>query len=67
MTINLEEIRKDFPILTKLNRGKPLAYLDNAASSQKPNCVIEKLTNYYREQKFKCTPGSLCLGGGCRN
>ena len=61
MTINLEEIRKDFPILTKLNRGKPLAYLDNAASSQKPNCVIEKLTNYYREQNSNVHRGVYAL------
>jgi cysteine desulfurase/selenocysteine lyase len=50
MTNTIKKIRDDFPILKKLNRGKPLAYLDNAASSQKPNCVVEVLAKYYREQ-----------------
>jgi len=61
MTINIDEIRKDFPILAKLNRGKPLAYLDNAASSQKPNCVIDKLTNYYRYQNSNVHRGVYAL------
>ena len=50
MTFNVDRIRADFPILSKTNRGKPLAYLDNAASSQKPNCVINCLAKYYTEQ-----------------
>ena len=61
MTNNIDEIRKDFPILAKLNRGKPLAYLDNAASSQKPNCVIDKLTNYYRYQNSNVHRGVYAL------
>lgn len=40
-------IRQDFPILSRSNRGKPLVYLDNAASSQKPQCVIDAVANYY--------------------
>lgn len=44
---NEYEIRKDFPILqTKMN-GKPLVFLDNAASSQKPKSVIEEIKHYY--------------------
>lgn len=61
MTNNIDEIRKDFPILTKLNRGKPLAYLDNAASSQKPNCVIDKLNKYYRDQNSNVHRGVYAL------
>ena len=44
---DIESIRKDFPILSRQNRGKPLAYLDNAASSQKPSCVIDSISEYY--------------------
>jgi cysteine desulfurase/selenocysteine lyase len=41
------EIRKDFPILNELIHGKPLCYLDNAATTQKPISVIENDVNYY--------------------
>jgi len=40
-------IRQDFPVLTRTNRGKPLVYLDNAATSQKPQCVIDAVAHYY--------------------
>lgn len=43
----VEEIRNDFPILKRLVNGKPLVYLDNAATSQKPQSVIDALTQYY--------------------
>jgi len=42
-----EEIRKDFPILTRKVHGKPLVYLDSAASSQKPRAVIDTMNVYY--------------------
>jgi cysteine desulfurase/selenocysteine lyase len=45
---NIQDIRKDFPILAEKAYGKPLVYLDNAASSQKPAEVIECLSDYYR-------------------
>ena len=41
------EVRKDFPILSELPYGKPLVYFDNAATSQKPQVVIDALVNYY--------------------
>lgn len=44
---NVEEIRNDFPILKRLVNGKPLVYLDNAATTQKPQTVIDALTHYY--------------------
>jgi len=44
---NVHEIRKDFPILSEKAYGKPLVYFDNAASSQKPQVVIDALSNYY--------------------
>jgi len=47
-TVELEEIRDDFPILHQQVHGKPLVYLDNAATSQKPRVVIEALNDYYQ-------------------
>ncbi|MSQ15891.1 MAG: cysteine desulfurase [Dehalococcoidia bacterium] len=44
------EIRKDFPILKQKVRGMPLVYLDNAATSQKPQTVIDSLVRYYTAQ-----------------
>jgi len=46
---DIAAVRADFPILQTRVNGKPLTYLDNAASSQKPNRVIETLASYYRE------------------
>ena len=43
-------VRPDFPILGRLVHGRPLTYLDNAATSQKPAVVIEALRRYYAEQ-----------------
>ncbi len=43
----VEKIRKDFPILKSLVHGKPLCYLDNAATTQKPQIVIDSLVGYY--------------------
>ncbi len=47
-TINVEECRSDFPILDREVHGKPLAYLDNAASSQMPEQVIRACAEYHR-------------------
>jgi len=46
---DVANIRKDFPILTKRVHGKPLVYLDNAATSQKPRQVIEAESRFYTE------------------
>jgi len=48
-TINVPKIREDFPILKREVNGKPLIYLDSAATSQKPLPVIEAMDKYYRE------------------
>ena len=45
--LNIEEIRKEFPILESQIYGKPLVYLDNAATTQKPKCVIDAISNVY--------------------
>jgi cysteine desulfurase/selenocysteine lyase len=50
MSWDVERIRKDFPILHEEVHGKPLVYLDNAATSQKPHVVIETLVDYYSKQ-----------------
>jgi cysteine desulfurase/selenocysteine lyase len=44
---DVEQIRKDFPVLGRDARGKPLAYLDNAATAQKPSAMIEAVHRYY--------------------
>ncbi len=45
--IDIEKVRADFPILKEKVNGKPLVYLDNAATSQKPQIVIDSIVNYY--------------------
>jgi cysteine desulfurase / selenocysteine lyase len=45
--LNIERIREDFPILRQRIRGKRLVYLDNAATSQKPQAVIDAITRFY--------------------
>ena len=47
---DVERIRQDFPILSTQMHGKPLVYLDNAATTQKPQPVIDTLVKYYTEQ-----------------
>ncbi|HSJ53970.1 MAG TPA: aminotransferase class V-fold PLP-dependent enzyme, partial [Anaerolineae bacterium] len=46
--LNVEAIRADFPILERQVHGKRLVYLDNAATSQKPEAVIRAMDDYYR-------------------
>ena len=45
--LDVERLRKDFPILAQRVRGKPLVYLDNAATSQKPRTVIDAVSRFY--------------------
>ncbi|MDX8388519.1 MAG: cysteine desulfurase [Ghiorsea sp.] len=47
--MNIEQIRNDFPILDQEVYGKPLAYLDNAATTQKPQSVIDAVRQYYEK------------------
>jgi len=48
--LNISQIRKDFPILKREVNGKPLVYFDNGATSQKPQVVIDAITNYYTNE-----------------
>ncbi len=58
---DVEKIRKDFPILHQEVHGKPLVYLDNAASSQKPRSVIDALSRYYERDNANIHRGVHAL------
>ncbi|WP_108670646.1 cysteine desulfurase [Peribacillus acanthi] len=60
--MNAYEIRKHFPILDQEVNGKPLVYLDSAATSQKPLSVIEAVNKYYREYNSNVHRGVHTLG-----
>src|SRR3712207_6715958 len=55
------KIREDFPILKRQVHGKPLVYLDNAATSQKPQVVIDRLNRYYSEENANIHRGAYYL------
>ena len=48
-TYNIAEIRKQFPVLERMVKGKKLVYFDNAATAQKPKVVLDALMNYYQQ------------------
>lgn len=50
VSFDVEQIRKDFPILSRKVYDQPLVYLDNAATTQKPRIVIDRLSEYYRNE-----------------
>nr|WP_309100274.1 cysteine desulfurase [Fredinandcohnia onubensis] len=60
--MNIQDIRSMFPILDQEVNGKPLVYLDSAATSQKPVTVIETLDRYYREYNSNVHRGVHTLG-----
>ncbi len=47
--LDINKVRADFPILSRTVNGKPLVYFDNGATSQKPQIVIDAISNYYQE------------------
>lgn len=59
--LDVERIRKDFPILSEQVYGKPLIYLDNAATTQKPREVIDTLVQYYSKENANIHRGIFCL------
>lgn len=62
MQLDVQKIKQDFPILARLVNGKPLTYLDNAATSQKPKAVIESLVDYYSNHNANIHRGIHTLG-----
>jgi cysteine desulfurase/selenocysteine lyase len=62
-TINVGGIREDFPILRQHVHGKRLVYLDNAATTQKPQAVINRLIRYYAEENANIHRGVHLLSG----
>ena len=58
---DVEKIRLDFPILQEQVYNKPLTYLDNAATTQKPQAVIDTLTQYYSKENANIHRGIFCL------
>ena len=61
MSFNVENIRKDFPILSRKINGKPLVYLDSAATTQKPVAVIDAISNFYRQNNANIHRGVYAL------
>lgn len=49
MNFNIDQIRKDFPILSRQVYNRPLVYLDNGATTQKPRCVIDCINDYHTQ------------------
>src|SRR5690606_7180304 len=50
LSYDVEAVRRDFPILSRQVYGKPLVYLDNAASAQKPQAMIDAVTHAYTQE-----------------
>ena len=61
LPFDVDKIRADFPILNQMINGKPLVYLDNAATSQKPQSVIDTLVNYYSTENANVHRGVHAL------
>jgi len=61
MGLDVEKLRKDFPILSRKIHGKPLVYFDNAATTQKPQMVIDVILHYYQSQNANVHRGVHAL------
>jgi len=59
---DVNAVRRDFPILSQQVNGKPLVYLDNGASAQKPVAVLDAMDRYYREMHSNVHRGAHTLG-----
>ncbi|MEA2460449.1 MAG: cysteine desulfurase / selenocysteine lyase [Actinomycetota bacterium] len=62
MSLDVEAIRKDFPILETEAHGKPLVYLDSASTSQKPRQVIDRMVRFYETENANVHRGIYELG-----
>jgi cysteine desulfurase/selenocysteine lyase len=61
--LDVAAVRRDFPILRQRIHGKPLVYLDNAATTQKPQAVLDALVHYYAEENANVHRGVHSLSG----
>lgn len=61
LSFPVREIRRDFPILSEKINGRPLIWLDNAATTQKPSCVIDRLVSFYRHENSNVHRGAHTL------
>ena len=64
---DINKIRRDFPVLQRQINGKPNAYLDSAASAQKPKCVINKINHIYRTGYANVHRGTYALSDSITN
>ena len=64
---DVEAVRRDFPILSQQVNGKPLVYLDNGASSQRPEAVLQAMDRYYREMHSNVHRGAHTLSDRATN
>lgn len=62
---DVKQIREEFPILSREVYGKPLVYLDNGATAQKPRCVIERVAELYRTENANIHRGVHYLSERC--
>lgn len=60
-SFDIDKLRADFPILHQEVNGQPLVYLDNAATTQKPNAVIDAISDYYRTDNSNVHRGAHAL------
>jgi cysteine desulfurase/selenocysteine lyase len=61
VTLDVARLRKDFPILSREVNGRPLVYLDSAASSQRPQAVLDAMTAYYEQHHANVHRGIYAL------
>ncbi len=61
MALDVARVRKDFPILAREVHGRPLVYLDSAASSQRPQAVLDAMTDYYERHHANVHRGIYAL------
>ena len=61
--LDVENIRRDFPILQRRVHGKPLIWLDSAATAQKPRAVIDRITRFYEHENSNIHRGTHTLAG----
>ncbi|MCA8912146.1 MAG: cysteine desulfurase [Planctomycetes bacterium] len=64
-TFDVQKIRADFPILSTEVHGKPLVYLDNGASAQKPKCVIDSIVHTYEHEYSNVHRAAHALSAAC--